>query len=573
MEAKSFENDPDMGLTTADSISEEKRAVADEHVQIETKRGLSARHIQLITIAGGIGVGLFVGIGGVLSKAGPINVVLGYLFYSCAFIWPITLNMAEMVSWLPIRGSIYELASRFVDPALGFSMGWTYFFAGAMMVCTEYSAVATVVQYWDTSINPAVWVAIVIAVCYFLNMVAVKWYGEAEFLMSSTKVLLLIGLIFLTFITMVGGNPKKDVYGFRHWTDGNAMHSYYAPGPTGRFLGFWISARYAAFTVGGPDIIALSAGEIQNPRRVIPKVARMVVQRIVLFYIVGVVAVGIICPSRDSRLLGAISSGEGSATASPWVIGILKLGIGGFLPGLINALILLSGWSCGNAFLYSSSRTLYSLAKDGHAPKILLKCNKAGVPWVAVTAVTAITFLTFLVSSNQASQVFQWFLELTTVSMVVNATSMSWAYLGWYRALKAQGIARVTKKNADKATRGIVFPYLAPFSIYTACLSLVIGCSIMIFIGFDYFVPWSTRGFITSYFGLAWFWVMFFFWKIFKRTRFVNPAEVDIFAGGLKHAIDEECKHWEDGFWQEREKERRASLNVFMRAWDNIWGR
>jgi amino acid transporter len=36
---------------------------------------------------------------------------------------------------------------------------------------------------------------------------------------------------------MVGGNPKHDAYGFRAWTDGNAMHPYYAEGATGRLLG------------------------------------------------------------------------------------------------------------------------------------------------------------------------------------------------------------------------------------------------------------------------------------------------------------------------------------------------
>ena len=141
---------------------------------LQTHRGLSPRHVQLMTIAGGIGVGLFVGVGGVLSKAGPLPLIIGYLIYGLGFIWPTMLNVAEMVAWLPIRGSIYELASRFVDPALGFAMGWTYFYAGAMLVCTEYSAVATVMQYWNTDINPAAWIAIALSVCYFLNMVAVR---------------------------------------------------------------------------------------------------------------------------------------------------------------------------------------------------------------------------------------------------------------------------------------------------------------------------------------------------------------------------------------------------------------
>lgn len=113
-----------------------------------THRGLKPRHVQLAAIAGGIGVGLFVGIGKVLVNAGPLSLLLGYLIYGIGFIWPCNLCTAEMVTWLPIRGSVFGLASRYVDPALGFALGWTYFYAGAMFVCTETSAVATVVQFW-----------------------------------------------------------------------------------------------------------------------------------------------------------------------------------------------------------------------------------------------------------------------------------------------------------------------------------------------------------------------------------------------------------------------------------------
>jgi yeast amino acid transporter len=90
-----------------------------------------------------------------------------------------------------------------------------------------------------------VWVAVALVVCYILNVTAVKYYGETEFIMAITKVILIIGLILLTFITMCGGNPKGDAYGFRYWTNGQAMHPYYTTGTTGRFLGWWSTLRYA----------------------------------------------------------------------------------------------------------------------------------------------------------------------------------------------------------------------------------------------------------------------------------------------------------------------------------------
>ena len=85
--------------------------------------------------------------------------------------------VAEVCAYLPVRGSIFSLAGRFVDPALGFAMGWSYFLASMMLVCTELAAVATVIQYWDSETNPAAWIAIALVTCVAVNVMAVK-YGS-----------------------------------------------------------------------------------------------------------------------------------------------------------------------------------------------------------------------------------------------------------------------------------------------------------------------------------------------------------------------------------------------------------
>jgi yeast amino acid transporter len=83
----------------------------------------------------------------VLARVGPLSLLLGYCFWGLCFVWPLFLCVAEMCAYLPIRGSIFEIASRVCGPAVGLAMGWTYFFAGTMLVCVEYSAVATLMQY------------------------------------------------------------------------------------------------------------------------------------------------------------------------------------------------------------------------------------------------------------------------------------------------------------------------------------------------------------------------------------------------------------------------------------------
>lgn len=375
--------------------------------------------------------------------------------------------------------------------------------------------------------------------------------------MSITKVLLLVGLVLFTFITMVGGNPKHDAYGFRSWKNGNAMHPYLTTGNTGRLLGVAIAIRFAVFTLSGPDFISLSAGEIQNPRRTIPRLARLIFYRLVGFYIIGTLAVGIICSSRDEGLIAAIKGGKPGAAASPWVIGIINTGVTGGLPGLINVLITVSAISCGNAFMYQSSRTLYSLAQEGLAPKFFTSCSRFGIPYYCVLAVSLIGCITFLVADNAAINVFGWFVDLSTSGLIVNFTCFFWVYLGWYRALKAQ--------NFDRKT----LPYYCNFAPYTAWFGLIFGGLIVLFLGFDSFSPFSIQSFITTYFGVAWCTFMFVLWKVLKKTKFVDPKSVDIYEG--KAEVDAECAIWEDGGMDENEKQRLAEMNVVRRTWEKIW--
>lgn len=180
------------GATSTKSVSDIITPIDDEAIIVDpvfgqTKRGLSGRHVQLMALGGSIGTGLFVGIGGVLRTSGPLSLVLGYLAYCIAFIWPCNLAVGEMATYLPIRGSIFEFAKRYVDEAFGFALGWTYFYTAAMLLCAELSAVATVISFWDAETNPAAWVALALVVMIALNIFAVKWYGESEFVMAVSR--------------------------------------------------------------------------------------------------------------------------------------------------------------------------------------------------------------------------------------------------------------------------------------------------------------------------------------------------------------------------------------------------
>lgn len=239
-----------------------------------------------------------------------------------------------------------------------------------MVVCTEASAAAIVIQYWTTAVNPAVWITIVIIVVVLLNIIAVSIFGEAEFVFSIVKLTTMIGLLILSLVIDLGGAPAQDRLGFHYWMDPGAMNEYIGTGATGRFSGWFATVIAAGFAFGGSEGIIAAAGEAKDPRKNIPTAIRIIFFRILVFYVLGSLAVGLIVPYDDPRLLG----GGAGAAASPWVIGIVNAGIP-VLPSILNAVILISAISVANNMLFNASRYLYSLAQCGQAPRFFLRCT------------------------------------------------------------------------------------------------------------------------------------------------------------------------------------------------------
>lgn len=130
--------------------------------------------------------------------------------------------------------------------------------------------------------------------------------------------------------------------------------------------------------------------------------------------------------------------------------------------------------------------------------------------------------------SSGSATVFTWFQNLTTIASLFTWTSVSIAYIQFYKALKAQGVDR----------RTLVFR--SPFQPYTAWFSLIFFTVIILFNGFFTFGPFLRDSFITAYVGIPIYFALYAFWKVYKRTKWVHPAEADIFSG--KAALD--AVHW-----------------------------
>ncbi|KAJ5506474.1 Amino acid/polyamine transporter I [Penicillium expansum] len=439
-----------------------------------TQRGLSSRHVQFLALGGCIGTGLFVGSGAALSTVGPAPLLMGYIVMSI------------------IGVSTPYLITRFTEPSLGFAIGYNYWYSFAMLLASEVTACGLVIEYWDSPVNVGVWIAIVLLLVLLLNIIAVSWYGEAEFWFASLKIIAILGLIILGIVLFFGGGPNHDLRILLHFS---------------------------------PELITAAAGEAESPRRNIPKASKRFIYRLFAFYVLGSLVIGVTVAYNDKNLLQGVASGGSGAGASPFVVGIQNAGITG-LNHVINAAILTSACSSGNSWLFAGSRTLYSLAGEGQAPAIFLRCNKNGVPYNAVLATWAIGLLSFLNLSNSGSTVFYWFTNITTIGGFLAWVIVAVAYLRFRSALDFHGLLKSR-------------PFITPLQPYGAYFVMVFVSLLAITNGYTIFWPgqFTASDFLVSYIVFVIFFVLYFGHKFYYKTPWiVKVSELDIFSG--KDEID-----------------------------------
>ncbi|KAK3726063.1 hypothetical protein LTR37_000211 [Vermiconidia calcicola] len=487
----------------------------------QLQRHLANRQIQLIAIGGSIGTALFITIGSGLFAGGSGSLLIAYTLQSLALAC-VNNCIAEMSTAFPVSGGFIRLADKWVDGALGFMVGWNFFLYEALLIPFEITALMKVIQFWDPSVanpGPTAGICIGVIVCYAaINILAVKAYGEAEFWLSGGKVILIFSLFFFTFITMVGGNPQGDAYGFRHFRMRDAFKAEYEGGSLGRFEGFLACLWNAAFTVVGPEYISMVAAEAKRPRTYIKTAFKTVYFRFGLFFIGGALAVGIVCSSNDPLLRASVEGGRGSGTAgaSPYVVAMQNLNVKIF-PHIVNALLMTSIFSAGNTYTYAAVRSLYGLSLEGRAPAFLRHCTAQGVPIWCFCVVMVFPFLSFLQVSKSSADVLGWLVAIITAGGLINYIVMSITYIQFYRACKAQGLDRRTLPY-----RG----WLQPFCGY---FGLVWFTIITIFYGYPSFRPEaSVTTFFQNYVLQILCPILYVFWKLFKRSKWLGKYEVDL---------------------------------------------
>ncbi|KAL1642523.1 hypothetical protein SLS61_009674 [Didymella pomorum] len=519
-----------LGLDRSDTSASGMGIVTDMPSGAQSlHRSLRGKEVQLFAIGGAIGTSLYVQMGSALPKGGPAGLFIAFLLWG-GVMWAVNECFAEMVTYAPIPSPFIRFGTEWVDGALGFAMAWNFFFSMAFLVPFEIVAMNIMLTFWTDKVPVEAVIVIMMLLYTFLNMVTVRYFGVAEFYLSIFKVLLMLGLFMYTFITMVGGNPLHDAYGFRYWKDPGAFVSHLEPGSVGKFLGILSCIYQASFSITGPEYISMVAAETEMPRKILPPAFRSFVWRLLVFFVGSALCMGIVVPYNDETLNAILSGdipGSGTGAASPYIISMERLKISG-LPNLVNALIMTSIFSAGNALLYAATRTLHGMSLEGHAPRFFSRCTKNGVPIWSLAFSLLFCLLAFLQVNSSSASVLTYLVDLVTCCQMLNYGFTAVTYRHFFSALQKQGISRDT------------LPYKGRFQPYTSYVAMAGTLFVLLMAGYDLFLDggWDVMWFFLDYGMIGFFILAFVFWKLVWRSKYVRPGTADLGLGGLKEQID-----------------------------------
>ncbi|WMR34363.1 GABA permease [Metapseudomonas otitidis] len=353
--------------------------------------GLKQRHVTMLSIAGVIGAGLFVGSGHAIAAAGPA-VLLAYLFAGTLVVLVMRM-LGEMAVASPDTGSFSTYADRAIGRWAGFTIGWLYWWFWVLVIPLEAIAAAAILNAWFPAIDTWMFALLVTLALTVTNLFSVARYGEFEFWFALLKVLAIIAFIVLGAVALAGGLPEREVSGLGQLM---ATHGGFLPNGYGAVVGALLTTM---FSFMGTEIVTIAAAESQNPARQITRATRSVIWRIGLFYLVSIFLVVSIVPWNDPQLAEV---GSYQRALELLAIPHAKL--------IVDLVVLVAVASCLNSAIYTASRMVFSLARRGDAPERLQRTNASQVPRAAVLASTAVGFLTTALNYFAPEKVFAFLL-------------------------------------------------------------------------------------------------------------------------------------------------------------------
>lgn len=466
-------------------------------------RGLRSRHLNMIAIGGAIGTGLFLASAGSIHDAGPGGALVAYAAIGF-MVWLLMQSLGEMSTYLPLANSFEAYGSRFVSPSFGFAQGWNYWYNWAITVAAELAAAGIILNYWWPELNPWVSGLGMFAILFLVNFASVRFYGESESLFSAIKVLTV--LIFLVVGVLMIFGLMTDAPGTKNWTAGEAPF-------VGGWQGLLSIFMIAGFSFQGTELIAVAAGEADQPEKTIPKAIRAVFFRILLFYIGTFIIIGFLLPYTDKHL---VDSSNGDIAASPFTLIFEKAGVVG-AASVMNAVILTAILSAGSSGLFASTRMLYALGQRGMAPKFLLKTDKRNVP-VPALIVTSLLAVGCFALSQTTESAYTWLVNASALAGFITWCGVAWSHYKFRKAYVAQG-----NKVEDLPYRAKWYP-LGPIVALTMCsIVILMQNSDLVFDG-----KFDMQKMVETYLGIPVFLALWWGHKLVTKSKKVNPAEADL---------------------------------------------
>ena len=466
------------------------------------QRNLKTRHVTMIALGGCIGTGLFMTSGSTISKAGPGGGLVAYIAMGLMVYFLMT-SLGELATNLPVSGSFATYNARYVDPALGFAMGWNYWFNWAITVAVDISTAALLIQYWLPKSPGWIWSLLVLIVIFLINALTVSTFGETEYWLSIIKVTTVIIFLIIGF-AMIFGIMNGPAVGLKNFTYKKAPFVGGIPAIINVFL-------IAGFSFQGTELIGVTAGESEDPTKAVPKAINDVFWRILLFYILSIFVIAALIPYTSPNLL---SAADGNIAVSPFTLVFKRAGLA-FAASFMNAVVLTSVLSSANSGAYASTRMLYSLAQDKYAPQIFAKTTKSGIPFYALLATILVSLLTFT-TSIFGQKIYMWLVAASGLTGFIAWVGIALSHYRFRRAFIKQGYQLSELKYHAK-----LFP-LGPIIALALCIIVIGGQNI------EAFVKWDWQQIGITYISVPLVLILYFGYKWKHHTKIIPLDEIDI---------------------------------------------
>jgi len=387
----------------------------------ELRRALTQRQLSMLAIGGAIGVGLFLGSSVTIRLAGP-GVIISYLF-AALIAMIVAYALAEMAVVHPVAGSFGVYAEEYLNGWAGFSVRATYALVQIIAIGAEVTAVAIYFGFWFPSVPPWIWIVLVSTGLVAINTMHVGRFGEFEYWFALIKVLAIVLFIVVGFGLIVGIGSRPPI-GLSNLTANGGFL------PMG-WKGVWLALSLTLTSYMGVEVIAVTAGEAEQPEKSIPRAMRTIVFRLILFYVLAITIMLALSPWNQ---------GGSGITGSPFVRAFSVAGIP-FAAGLMNLVVITAALSSSNTDLYLTSRMLFSLARTSHAPEWLGHLSANGVPLPALAVCTGGMIAAILLVIYAPSRAFLMLYGVAVAGMFFVWTIILVTHLAFRRALSPERLA------------------------------------------------------------------------------------------------------------------------------------